>query len=305
MGCGVLENSPAPSATLPRASAGASLDGPQEADIEFWIRFRDVYDLETDRQWVLAVFRDPSASSAQFGVPLLPAERAHVGKAHASAQNLIPFAHRYAAAYPEFAGLWLENPILVLGFTDNVAEHGAELGRIFGSKVEVRAARHTLRDLREFAARIKADDAWFKTIDVEVIDASLDEMANGIYLYYRAPTEAVEALIRARYSDPDWLSFDWAGPALWTGPWGDLQLTVVDGDGRPVAAAFIIRSSTPGVIPIGPSELEDGKFNDIGMAAVEWVIELTYLANGQEKTVSRMFTVPPNDLAKVRIVLDD
>ena len=303
--CNATSGTPLPAST-PAAAATSELSrGVSEEQIAWWTRFRHVYELPSDRGWIVEVASDPTASAVQFGVPLLPAERARVGEANASAQSLIPFAHRYAAAVPEFAGLWLELPFLVMGFTAGVPQHQAELERLFGHEVIVRGTRYTLRELREFAQRIRADNAWFTAIEVEVIDASLDEMANGINLYYRAPTENLEALIRQRYEDPDWLTLDWAGPPHWTGPYGDLELRVVDRAGNPVEATFVLRPLDPRVSAFGPGGLEDGNFVNIGIAAVDWAIELTYVRDGQGRTITRGFTVPADDVVKVTVVIPE
>jgi hypothetical protein len=298
--------------TTPTAPPSTAVQGPDrpastgitEEQIAFWMEFRRVYDLERDRAWILNVARDNKATDDAFGVPMLAFERAEVAKSNASAQNLIPAANRFAADVPEFAGLWLENPMLILAFTDDLSAREGDVRRLFGPMVDVRVARYSLRELRAFAQRLRADDEWFKALDVDVIDISLNETANAVNLYYQAPTTSVEALVRERYGDPDWLVQEWAGAPQWTGPWGDLELTVVHPDGRPVEGKFVLRPLDPGGTAFGPAFLVDGKFADGGIAAFDWLVEINYVVDGVSRQVNRAFTVPADDVVKVHVVVD-
>jgi hypothetical protein len=286
------------------SSAQPSIETTEE-DIAFWTLFRHVYGLEEDRAWVLNVANDPSATRHSFGVPMLARERAQVAQANASGQNLVPAANRFAAEFEGFAGLWLENQLLVIAFADQASAREAEARRLFGPLVDVRPARHSLRELRGFMQQLRSDAEWFMGVDVEVIDVSLNEALNGVNLYYRAPSATVETLIRQRYEEPDWLVPEWAGARPWTGPWGDLQLTVVHTNGQPVDGSFVLHPLDPGSTAFGPAFLEAGKFANAGMAAIDWIVEINYVVDGVQRQINRAFTIPADDVVKVHIIVDD
>lgn len=274
-----------------------------QQDIEDWIRFRLIYGLRADADWVIRVASDPTATSEPFDVPLLPSELDAVHAANVSAQSLTPAVRRYAAEFPEFAGLWLELPRVVVAFTGRIPEHESEAEVLFGDQVVVRAARYTLTELRGFADAVEAERDWLSTVGVTVIDIGLDEMANAVNLQFRSGTQAAEAVIRERFGQPDWLRLDWAGPPRWTGPYGDIELRVIDGEGRPVPVTIVFRALDPRVGEYGPAEEEDGIFIDKGIAAVDWVVDITYVDSGEAKTITREFTVRADELLKVNVVV--
>ena len=296
-GCGQPQVSP------PTASQAASPDFSQ-AELASWIRFRVIYGLRSDLEWVLKVAEDPTAVGAEYRVPLLQDELERVAEANSSADLLGLAARRYADVFPTFAGSWMELPRVVLAFTDELPARRAEVEALFGASVVVREVRYTLDQLQGFEKAMLADAAWFVTNNIKVIDISVDEMGNAVEIRYRAPTQEVEPLVREQYADSGWLRFEWAGPLPWEGPFGDLELTVVDSNGQPVDVVIVLRPNDPRVNAFGPAELEDGKFADKGLAAVDWLVEIKYSFKGEEKTVTREFTVRPDELVKVKVVLD-
>ena len=301
LGCG---EAPAPSAAAPTPTH-LPFGAVSQGELQSWIRFRLVYGLRADVDWVVHVARDPSAIGQEYNVPLLPEEFQRVIDASLSAENLLPAARRYAETFPTFAGAWLELPQTVIVFTDDVAERRTGVDELFGGNVRVRQVRYSLLDLKGFEDAVEAERDWLATIDVRAIDIGLDESDNSVRLYYEAPSQAVEARIRERLGGPDWVRFDWAGPPPWTGPYGRLEIRVVDNDGLPVPASMVLRPLDPRVVAFGPTgELEDGMFVMPAWAAVAWEVDVTYVTRNGERTITKEFTVPEDDVVNVRIVVD-
>lgn len=76
---------------------------------EVAIRFRDDFGLRSDRPYVLTVAADPSATSGEYGVPLLPAERALMDRKvelQAKLQEVDAYEARNQAT---FGGSWLDH----------------------------------------------------------------------------------------------------------------------------------------------------------------------------------------------------
>jgi hypothetical protein len=293
----------------PSVSPGGSpqaTEGVSQQQLQSWIRFRLVYGLRADVPWLLAVASDPTASSDPYAVPLLPFELDQVGNAISTAQGLASVARGYGNQFPEeFAGAWLELPVVVLGFTVRLPEHRADVEALFGDKVIVREARYALPELQGFLTTVEADRTWFPTIGAEYVGIGIDEMANVVEVQYRAPSKGVEAVIRERFGTPDWMRLTWEGPLPWTGPLGDLELTVVDGDGRPVAIECFLYTRDPRVSGEHlPREVPDGRCFDKGLAAVEWLVDITYMHQGHATTITKTFSVPPDGVVRLTVVVE-
>jgi hypothetical protein len=208
------------------------------SDLNAWVSFRLVYGLRADVEWVVAVASDPNAVT-DFGPPLLSHEVQQVLDAQAGASALLPLARRYAGRYQaDFVGIWIEGPVVVLGFADHVAERRAEVASLFGDKVAVREVRYSRSELQGFLDAVDrergpnadacdtiSDDNplvtaqcdvdgidWFETIGVEVSGVYIDEVANQVEIRYHALTKAVETAMRLHLGAGDWLRFYWHGP---------------------------------------------------------------------------------------------
>ena len=55
----------------------------------------------------------------------------------------------------------------------------------------------------------------------------------------------------------------------------------------------------------GPVDVENGTFVRTSWAAVDWEADVTYFVDGMERTVTEAFTVPPDGVAKVKVIIDD
>jgi hypothetical protein len=273
--------------------------------IQSWLQFRRVYGLRADLEWVLTVARDPTAS-VLFEVPLLPFELDQVARANSTAQSLVSPARAYGNQFPEeFAGAWIEGSVVVLALTDRLEAHRTAVAALFGDKVVARQARYTLRELKALAGAVASESQWFPTVGADLVDADVNELLNAVEVQYRAPSTAVEPVIRAMFGDAGWIHLTYAGPGPWTGPVGDLELTVVDRDGHPVHVECLLRTLDPRVAGEHlPQDVPDGKCRDTDLPAVKWLVDVTYTHDGDETTITKELVVPPAGVARSTLVID-
>jgi hypothetical protein len=301
-GCGEArppQPSPSPFVAEPALPAGVS-----QAQLDAWIEFRGTYGLRTDLAWVLDVANSPEAMDT-FGVPMLLFEEAIVNQAQMGASDLVSAARGYSNRFPEDqAGVWIEGPLVVIAFSDNIAAHRADVAAQFGAKAIVREVRYSSRDLQAFMRTVVAEKAWLTSV-VDVVQVDFEEHLNAVEISYRADGRAVEAAIRAHFKDPDWLFFRHLGTLPWAGPWGDLELKVVDEAGQPMAVKIVLHPLDPRAHAFGPADLDDGTFANKGVAAGDWTVDVIYVVDGEKRTITEAFTVPAGNVARVKVVIDD
>jgi hypothetical protein len=129
---------------------------------------------------------------------------------------------------------------------------------------------------------------------------------NVVLVLYTAPDRSVESHIRARFGNPGWIDFEYDGPGPWMGPRGDIELTVVDRDGRPFPSfECVFTSLDPRVLHEWPPRHgSDGKCFERALEAVQWRVDITYERDGEQVTVSREVTVSANGVAQVNVVIE-
>ncbi len=275
------------------------------AEFAWWIEFRSAYGLRSDVEWVEAVGDNP-ATLTTFGLPLLPDEEAQVIRLQMVAEALVDRVRGYGNRFPdEFAGVWIEGPLVVLAFTDHLGEHEAAVRPLFGIKVVVRPVRFTLRELKSWAGDVGDQAAWMESLGAHLIEADAEQTLNAVQVSYRAPDQTVEAQLLARLGNPPWVVFDYRGAGPWTGPRGDLELTVVDENGRPATFECLLVALDPRVTTeFAPRSIVNGECFQRGLAAVGWHVEIIYERDGERRSVLREVTVPPSGVATLRIVLE-
>ena len=117
-------------------------------------------------------------------------------------------------------------------------------------------------------------------------------------MHYLGPDQTIETLIRARFAESDWLHPVYDGPLPWTGPVGDLALTVVDLTGRPVSVECLLYTLDPRVRYEDIRNFRDGKCVFRSIPAVEWLVDVTFDAAGQNKTVTTKLVVPADGIVR-------
>jgi hypothetical protein len=278
-----------------------------EHELARWVDYRRTFGLRTDLEWVLAVARNPEASRLMEGVPLLEFEEAQIVRLFRNAEALLPTVQGYGNRFrDEFGGAWIDAPLVTLGVTDRIAEHRAAVAGLFGDRVVVRQVSFTLRELNIFEADVGEQMDWIASIGVTFAQTTIDLPNNVVLILYTAPNQSVESQIRARFGDPGWMAFEYDGPGPWVGPRGDIELSVVDSNGRPFSPfECVFISLDPRVsYELPPRQITDGKCVRRAIEAVRWRVEITYEMDGELRTVSRELSVPPDGVARAKVVIE-
>lgn len=206
-------------------------------------RFRETFGLRADEAWISWVANDPSSQESieQFGVRLLPWELSQLIEQTRASTEAGPIILDYARTVPEdWYGSYIDQKhggTIVAQFFRNTDRHRAALARLLplSARWEARQVDQRTLDMIAFVARVKGDDAWFATIDAELLDVVTSPLDGGIVeLTYLARSRDLDPVILDHYGAPDWLRVERAGVPPWTGPVGDLVVRAVDRGGRPV-----------------------------------------------------------------------
>lgn len=288
----------------PTAPPSAESTPLSQEEVAAWIRFRLAYGLRADVAWVVEVARDPKADQGVFDVPLMPAEVEQVFELASDAEALAPLVERHGRGLPGFGGVWLELPRVGIGFTEGVAERRAEVADLFGERVFVREVRFTLAQLEDFAEMLEAERDWFANVGVQLTNTDVVKEANQVLLWIReGPYPLAEQQIREHFDDTGWLAFRYQRPPPWAGPLGDLQVTVVDAQGRPVPVYCLILAHDPRVMQEEFLFVEDGKCFFEGLPAVEWKLRVDDELRSVQ--VYGTFVVRPDRVERGTLVLGE
>jgi len=224
-------------------SSLAPVSTPSPADVEESRRFREKFGLRADDAWIAAVAANPTAEEAEviFGVPLLPYEVADLMARNQAHHEAGPIVLEYARTVPDdWYGSYIDQQrggTIVAQFFRNTDRHREALAGLLppSARWEVRQVDQRTLDTIAFVARVKADRAWFATIDAELLDVVTNPMDGGIVeLTYLARSRDLDPVILDHYAAPEWLRVERAGGNPWTGPRGDLVIRAVNTRGDAV-----------------------------------------------------------------------
>jgi hypothetical protein len=281
---------------------------PSASDFAQARKFRETFGLRADDAWIATVASDPSSkdSLVQFGVPLLPSEAAEMVARTRASTNAAPIILDYAGTVPDdWYGSYIDQQrggVIVAQFFRNTDHHRAALAQLLppSARWEVRQVDQRTLDMIAFVTRVKADHAWFATIDAELLDAVTNPLYGGIVeLTYLSTRRDLDPVILDHYDAPEWLRVERAGGPPWTGPTGDLVVTAVDAAGTPVPDLICNLGGGEG----SPATDREGicRFSDL--AAVNYRIDLR--ASGAPSYVagSADVIVVPNRTNRVKIIV--
>jgi hypothetical protein len=117
------------------------------------------------------------------------------------------------------------------------------------------------------------------------------------------PDEEVQTRIREHFGDTGWMQFTYDGPRPWTGPLGDLQVTIVDSSGQPAAVYCLLGTTDPRVQAERFDFVEDGKCFYQDLPAVVWSLRIDQESRTEEATVFKDFAVPPGGVERATVVI--
>lgn len=305
--CGAerVEPSPLPATSGPAETAPAGRPSPRPEDVVAWQRFRHAFGLRSDEVWVRIVADNP-LSANEIGVPLLHWEIARVAALNRAAVDLAPLLEDYGRLFPsQYAGTYLDGPIVVIQFSDQVDQRRAALQTLLGGNApfEVRQVRYSLDDLDAFAKGIETDDGWFSSVAAKLTSANPSVQDNKVNLTYGSNDE-VELQIAAHFGNPDWLTLTREGPLPWAGGYGRLVIRIVDRAGDPVEAGIL---PTPADSRVSSSFLPQevaGLYEQERIEAIAWKVVVTYFDGEDEESTSVMVRVPAGGVGRATVVVD-
>lgn len=301
-----VEPSVPPPTVGPAQSESAERATPRPEDVLAWQQFRAAYGLRSDQSWVLEVADDP-LNMNDIGVPLLRWEIDRVSAMNLAVVDLVPGLEAYGRLTPDsYAGTFIEGPIAVIQFTNQVDERRAALATLLGrdAPVEVRQVRYSLGELETFTMQVEAARAWFTSVGAELTSVGARQQDNVVELTYRANDENLEPRIRSHFGQADWLRLSRDGPLPWTGGYGRLVVRIVDKTGRPVEAGVLPNSADERVSSAFiPMEVE-GLYQEERIEAITWEVIVTYFVGEHERSTSVMVRVPENGVGSTTVVVE-
>ena len=318
---GACAAAPAPSAGVPTsgvaATAAPTPSPAMDPDISAAITFRTTFGLRSDEAYVVRVAADPTATTLDFGVPLLPAERDALQARLADTQATADIVRTYGESVPgAFGGLYIDAATgrVVALFTRDLDAHRAALGALLlpGSRVEFRAVRFTIVELTELQDRLGPGGGrdWAHGIGVDIGSSWVDVEHNTVGLVVQAHDPALLDVVAEHLQADGMLTFEWDTDWLAKLPRGAVLGLVVDAAGKPVTMAGLeVRAI--GVIdgwkPDGDATSltrADGSFGVLKLAEMGWTITILEKQAGLlEEIGSTSVVVKGGATAHVRITV--
>lgn len=284
------------------------------ADLEAARTFRTTFGLRADDDWIRAVARDAGADRRTFGVPLLPSELEAVIAQNLGAKDAAAIVNRYGAAVgDDWAGMYIDQQAggtIVVRFKANVAAHERALLALLpvDTKIDVRRAAWTERELRAFMAQVEAERDWFPTIGTSLMTVEIAGFDNIVDVRFDGHDPGAAQAIESHFGDPPWLRAVWNGPGDWTGPRGDLLVVTVDSAGRPVPDVSVFFEPqdirVPGDGDLGWTTGSDGRLMRSNLPAVTYRLRAVDKIDEVLTTLGEVrVTVPPDGRTSVRLLV--
>ena len=294
--CAPTTHTPGPQTSSPPVQPSIALPSRQELDKAR--EFRQAFGMRADDAWLIEVAANPASEPAriELGVPLLPSEFQDFLTRVDRAQAVLPFLETYGAAYPEvWGGAFIDQPAggaVAMLFTDDVELHRERLMRLLpeGSKVVVRAAEWSLRDLAAFTKRVNDDVPWFATIGTALYAVDLIEQQNQIRIRFLGPDPAAAEIVASHYGNESWFFTKWMNSG-WTGPRGGLDVLVQSMDGRPLRDMRCVPHTTVPAAMEGDTwsvSQADGRCVFRKLPAVDYEIEIQAPVGDEDVPVGRV-----------------
>jgi hypothetical protein len=174
------------------------------------VRFRTAFGLRAGLDSIAEVARDPSATS-DYGVPLMPAEVAHVLRRQVDVEATRALLDAYGVQHQdEFAGWFrddVQRTLFVVFFTAHAQDHlrglwDTLLARTPPIGVQVKQARYTLVELEALQARIQHDAPAWADRGISIVGIATRVPLNVVEISVLAPAPTAEQQLAAEYG-PD------------------------------------------------------------------------------------------------------
>ncbi len=236
---------PAPSFSPSSITTPPAADPATSAELEA-IRFRTDLALQADLAHVRAVALDPTATSSDFAVPLLPAELQELQRRIVNSEAVRGFVFEEAEAHPDdYCGAYIDHEnggAVTSMWKANLQLHAAaivlEANTLAG--LAFRSCRFSETELAALTEAIgNADRDWMLEIPARATSWGTDTINNRISMNISSAVPDAAALVRAhlerQFNLADGMlvvTSDGTGAAL--RPGGSIRIFVVGPDGEPV-----------------------------------------------------------------------
>lgn len=175
----------------------ATVDGETSANGTTWGEYHVIGTFE-DNQFTLTEpagpFRSIEAPANMFDSPCdPPLAPTDPSKADGESQTK---AIDLARSRQDFAGVWVDGPILNMKFTGDLDRHEREIRQIWGGPLCVSKAERTMNELQSIQRDLTRDA---KAFDLEMLSAGVDEVANVVDLQVVVMHDDTQDRIDARF----------------------------------------------------------------------------------------------------------
>ena len=206
------------------------------------IHLRALLGLPNDEAHVRALAEDADAverGKSAWGFPLTAEELAVIEARARNMDQVGEVVRSYAVDHPDtWAGMFVDTPAgsVIAQFTRDLPAHRQALAALLhpDAKLEIRPAQWTLAELKALNQSVRDDEAWFESIDTELIANGVDVSGNKVQVTIRTNREddvAPEVLTHFNAAERMAVLF---GGGIWTGGSGDLVVVVRDPNGNPL-----------------------------------------------------------------------
>ena len=192
------------SAELPPPRPEPTLRTDVPAELADAIQLREAFGLRADPEYVAQVAEDPAATTAELGIPLLPAEAAEIRRRFA-AQDRMGALTAYGAEHrDQFGGLYIDQQAggtVVLLFTGDIAQHQRAVAALApaGVRTVVRQVRHTEAELEALQQQLTREMDALQPRGVEFITSWTDVERNIVQLEAKSNDPTLEATLEAAH----------------------------------------------------------------------------------------------------------
>jgi hypothetical protein len=288
-----------------------------EAELRRSILFRGAFGLRSDPSWIIAVAADPASERGEtdFGVPLLPDEiRDLLRRTHATLE-IVDVILDYGRTIPDdWIGLETVSKSggqVVVAVRRDADRHHEVLSRLLpeGSQFYVRFVEHSAEELNQFAARVRADRAWFETIGTRLLGVEVKPVVGVADIMFTGLDSSRSSDIIAHFGGHPWIRTSWASIPQWTGSRGDLIIEADDPEGRPVkgleCAYWAVDPAARYGSSIGFSTTDEGLCRIEALPVSSYDLELWFGGEGEWTTVgTARVELRANRSTNVRIIVD-
>ena len=245
-----------PAASTPAASTPAA---PTDAELEA-IRFRTTFGLRADLAFVREVANDPTASSTDFQVPLLPEEVLDLRNRSANADAVREIVTAEAEAHPDdYCGRYIDNQnggAFTSMWRANLAIHAATIQLQAGPFAHLGfvACTFSESDLNELTDRLGGvqNAKWVRAIPAAVTGWGPNVSSNRVEVDVSSAVPDAPDRIRTRleaelHLPPGILVVLSDGTGVQLVGWGTVRVTVTRPDGSDVGPNELGLSWTPAI----------------------------------------------------------